>query len=76
VAVRIGDDFWSEQTCKLVWVSTEDILAGWQVFTTFDDKKWSFTDCVSYAVMKRLGIREAYALDDDVRQFGFVHVKP
>jgi hypothetical protein len=76
VAVRIGDGFWSEHFCKLHWVSQEDVLAAWQVFNSINDKKWSFTDCVSYAVMKRLGIREAYALDDDFRQFGFVNVKP
>ena len=46
------------------------------LFDAYTDKKWSFTDCVSYAVMKRLGIREAFALDDDFRQFGFVSVKP
>jgi uncharacterized protein len=75
VAVRIGDGFWSERLCRLHWISHEDALVGWQVFISFNDKKWSFTDCVSYAVMKRLGIREAFAQDDDFRQFGFVSVK-
>jgi predicted nucleic acid-binding protein len=35
-----------------------------------------FVDCVSYAVMKRLGISEAYALDEHFKQFGFAAVKP
>lgn len=76
IAVRIGARLWSEQICKLIWISEVDVRAAWQVFLSFTDKKWSFTDCVSYAVMKRLNISEAFALDDDFRQFGFVHVRP
>jgi hypothetical protein len=51
-------------------------LAAWQVFATFSDKRWSFTDCVSYAVMKRLQIAEAIALDEHFKQFGFATVNP
>ena len=76
VATRIGDGFLSGQYCRLIWVTEEDVRAGWQVFKSYVDKKWSFTDCVSYAVMKRLGIQEAFSLDEDFRQFGFVRVMP
>jgi uncharacterized protein len=76
IAVSIGDDFWTQTSCDLVWTSQEDVKFAWRVFTTFEDKTWSFTDCVSYAVMKRLGIVEAFALDDDFKQFGFVAVQP
>ena len=76
VAVRIGEDFWTGTTCDLEWTKEEDIWSAWRVFTSFDDKTWSFTDCVSYAVMKRLGITEAFAVDDDFKQFEFVVVKP
>jgi len=76
IAVRIGDDFWTQKSCELVWTDQDDIEAAWKVFTAFDDKTWSFTDCVSYAVMKRFAISEAFALDDDFKQFGFVAVKP
>jgi hypothetical protein len=76
VAVRIGHDFWTHKSCDLVWTSQGDIEDAWKVFTTFDDKTWSFTDCVSYAVMKRLAIGEAFALDEHFTQFGFVAVKP
>jgi predicted nucleic acid-binding protein len=76
VAVRFGNQFWSERLSQLHWVSPNDVKAAWQVFVSFTDKRWSFTDCVSYVVMKRLGISEAFALDDDFRQFGFVNVRP
>ena len=76
VAVRIGDGFWSQSTCKLHWADKTDVLSAWEVFKSFDDKSWSFTDCVSYSVMSRLGISQALALDEHFRQFGFLVVKP
>jgi predicted nucleic acid-binding protein len=76
IAVRNGDDFWNETVCDLLWVGRQDASEGWRVFTAFGDKTWSFTDCVSYAVMQRLGIREAFALDDHFKQFGFLVVSP
>ena len=35
------------------------------------DKLWSFTDCVSYVVMKQRGITEAFAFDHHFEQMGF-----
>lgn len=75
-AVRVGDDFWTEKSCELVWSSKQNIHAAWKIFAAFDDKMWSFTDCLSYAVMKQLGIGEAFAIDEHFKQFGFVTVKP
>lgn len=76
IAVRIGEDFWTQTACDLEWAKEEDIWEAWRIFSTFDDKEWSFTDCVSYAVMKRLAIREAFALDEHFMQFGFATVRP
>src|ERR1700752_4045112 len=76
IAVRNGNDFWNEAVSALLWVGLQDVAAGWHVFTSFEDKNWSFTDCDSYAVMQRPGIREALALDDHFKQFGFVSVRP
>lgn len=62
-----------EQILEIVWV-TEGITAeAWDVFVRYNaDKVWSFTDCVSFVVMKQRGISEAFAFDDDFRQMGFV----
>ncbi len=72
----IGPLLFSESMAEIIWVDQMDVEAAWRLFDTYTDKEWSFTDCVSYAVMKRLGISEAFALDDDFRQFGFVNVRP
>jgi uncharacterized protein len=76
VAKTLGRLLWSEAVCRIIWVERSDVKAAWQIFDSFDDKEWSFTDCVSYAVMKRFGIVAAYALDDHFKQFGFATVKP
>jgi uncharacterized protein len=76
VAQMLGPLLFSENMAEIVWVNSADVAAAWHLFDTYTDKTWSFTDCVSYSVMKRLGIQDAFALDDDFRQFGFVNVRP
>ena len=57
----------------LVWVDRTLADEGWQVFERFNqDKQSSFTDCVSYAVMKRRGLQEAFAFDHHFDQMGLI----
>ncbi len=45
---------------------------AWGVFERFNkDKRWSFTDCTSFAVMKQMNIREVFAFDHHFEQMGF-----
>ena len=76
IAVAIGADLWDGVATQLVHVSQSDLIEAWQIFRRYTDKRWSFTDCTSYAVMQRLSIRKALSLDDHFRQFGFVEVEP
>ena len=58
---------------EVVWVDQVSSDEGWAVFERFNrDKQWSFTDCISYAVMKRRGIREAFTFDHHFEQMGFL----
>ncbi|MFN7948481.1 MAG: PIN domain-containing protein [Blastocatellia bacterium] len=58
---------------EVVHVSEEMIRDAWAVFERFNvDKQWSFTDCVSYVVMKQQGISEAFAFDHHFEQMGFI----
>lgn len=76
VALACGQDFVAGRYAEIQWIDIDDVKAGWEVFRRFSDKQWSFTDCTSYAVMQRLGVTEALALDDHFRQFGSVSVRP
>ena len=58
---------------EILWVSEEVAIEAWEVFERFNkDKRWSFTDCVSYSVMKKKGISEAFVFDQDFAQMGFL----
>jgi predicted nucleic acid-binding protein len=61
---------------EIYYVTKEDVLAAWEVFRRFRDKDWSFTDCVSYAVMQRLQITTAFSFDHHFTQFGTITVVP
>ncbi len=62
-----------KRVLEIVWVTEEITAEAWDVFVMYNtDKVWSFTDCVSYVVMKRRGINEVFAFDADFRQMGFV----
>lgn len=75
-AVRLGESLLSGAVAQLEWVTPADVQAAWEVFRAFDDKGWSFTDCVSRVVIERLDIRTAFAFDAHFRQFGNVVVVP
>jgi predicted nucleic acid-binding protein len=45
---------------------------AWQLFLDRADKTYSLTDCLSFVIMRRLGIAEALAIDDHFRQEGFI----
>jgi predicted nucleic acid-binding protein len=61
---------------QLYYITLDDLLDAFNVFRNFYDKDWSFTDCTSYVVMKRLGITTACSFDHHFKQFGIVAVVP
>lgn len=57
----------------VVWVTQQSAEKAWALFEQFNvDKRWSFTDCTSYVVMKELGITEVFAFDHHFEQMGFL----
>lgn len=75
-ALEIGPALFDGKVCDLEWVTPADVAEAWRVFSTYQDKGWSFTDCVSRVVMRRLGIATALAFDKHFREFGTVTVVP
>ncbi len=69
-------DFFDVKLARIEWVTRKDVERAREVFRQFTDKRWSFTDCVSYAVIERLKIKKAFAFDNHFRQFGIVEVAP
>lgn len=60
----------------VIRIDSECFADACRIYIEFADKAWSFTDCTSYAVMRRLSITKALSFDDDFRQFGTVQVVP
>ena len=75
-ALRLGASLFAGEIARLVWVVPDDVQQDWTIFQRYQDKDWSFTDCVSRVIMQRLGIQTAFAFDEDFRQFGTVTVVP
>jgi predicted nucleic acid-binding protein len=44
---------------------------GVQLFANRPDKEWSLTDCISFVVMQKEGVREALTGDQHFEQAGF-----
>ena len=49
---------------------------AFELFRKYSDKKLSFTDCTSFALMKKLGIKRAFTFDDNFAKVGFEIVNP
>lgn len=59
---------------KLIIVK-HDKLSDWEkaleYFFRYSDKEIDLTDCLSFAMMERLGLRTAFTFDSDFRVHGF-----
>ena len=74
VALRVGDELRVGSVVDLARTTANDEAAAWDLFRNRADKQYSFTDCVSFVMMRRLGIERAAAFDDDFRREGFAVV--
>lgn len=60
-----------ETDFKIVRVLSRDEANAWDWFTK-DWSKLSFTDCVSFAMMKRLELKRVAVFDEDFKRAGFL----
>jgi len=73
-ARAIGEKIRSSQEYEIV-DTTPYIDRAWSgYFLKYDDKRLSFTDCVSFAVMNDLRIDEVLTTDSDFEQVGLFQV--
>lgn len=49
---------------------------AWRWLRRHDERSYSFVDSTSFALMRRLRLREALAFDGDFAAAGFVEVRP
>ncbi len=64
--------FLDTSTVRVVRVAERDERRAREIIAQYTDKDFSYTDATSFAVMERLHIRQAFSLDSDFEQFGFI----
>ncbi len=57
---------------RIVEPTLELFSAGVQLYASRPDKDWPLTDCISFVVMEREGIREAMTEDHHFEQAGYI----
>jgi len=72
-AVKFLDDI-SAGTATIVRLTASDEARAEQLLRQYDDKRFSYTDATSFAVMERLGIEAAFTFDKNFTEYGRVQV--
>ena len=73
-AVDLHDVVQASRLLQVVEVNAVVRTAAWETLVKYDDKVLSFTDCTSFVLMWRMGLREALTLDGHFIQVGFVQL--
>ncbi|HEV3049444.1 MAG TPA: PIN domain-containing protein [Longimicrobium sp.] len=73
-AVLIGNLLITSGWVELLHVDQDLFRAGWEYLIKHGDKRYSFTDCISFVVMQSRGLREALTFDTHFQQAGFTNV--
>ena len=53
------------------WVTEADHGQGVQAFLTANRRQLSLTDCVSFSIIRRLGLRKVFCFDKHFQEHGF-----
>ncbi len=70
-AVDIGNNLLTSPLVNFVHVDENLFREGWRLLQRHDDKRYSLTDCISFAVMKRFRLKTALTFDRHFAQAGF-----
>ena len=71
LAIKIGESIKASKITKIVKIDEEIFHRAWEIFKKHRDKLWSFTDCTSFAIMKKMNIKTALTFDKHYKQAGF-----
>lgn len=71
VAIAFGEQIQSDRQLKVYAVERTLEKLAWEIFRHDLGHSFSYTDCTSFALMRRRKIREAFAFDTDFASFGW-----
>ncbi len=73
-AVELADATLASKFMRIVYCDENLFSEGMQIFKQHHDKEWSLTDCVSFATMRKYGLRTAFTFDAHFKQFGLATI--
>jgi predicted nucleic acid-binding protein len=76
VAATVGEVLRDPTVVAMLRIAPADEQNAWVLWLARPDKTYSFTDCTSFVVMRRLGLQSAIAVDTDFQREGFLLLPP
>ncbi|MEM7481050.1 MAG: PIN domain-containing protein [Acidobacteriota bacterium] len=71
IGQRVGTVLRDPSSVEQIRLTVADEMAAWILFKERSDKHYSFTDCTSFVLLRRLRLVRVAALDADFRREGF-----
>lgn len=75
-AVDRVEDLYASPSIDILASTRDDEMEAIRWMKKYSDKEISFTDCVSFALARRLGIRRVFTFDRHFRDAGFEVIGP
>jgi hypothetical protein len=69
-AIEFGRQLKASKAFFPMPLNDADKRATWEIFEQYHDKAWSYTDCSTLALARRLGTRRIFAFDHHFTQMG------
>lgn len=73
-AIAFRERVFSSRIVSVERVTSSIEEKAWDIFSRYQDKSFSYTDCTSFAAMAHLGLDTAFAFDRHFEQFGYTRV--
>ncbi len=70
-AVEFAKAVLSSKATRIAYTGDEVFLKALDLFRESKDKEWSFTDCVSFTIMKLQDVTTCFSFDPHFKQAGF-----
>jgi len=70
-AIRLMNSLHGSPQVNIVSLTEELAIQGWDLFCQRPDKEWSWTDCISFVVMRDQSLTGALTSDQHFEQAGF-----
>ena len=70
-ALRFGRWVLSASFVDKIRIDADVWQGAWEMFQSYDDKQWAFTDCTSFVLMRQHNLHRAFAFDRHFEQAGF-----